>query len=350
MADDLESLCPECAEQPRPPAALDRRDFLRAAGAAALAAGTLGAAGPRLAAGTPVTPSAGAARTAEALVQEFIAGLSADQRRQVVLPWDHTARGSRTPTRLRMTDVPFTRRIGELLSQPQQELVERILRALCAGEDGYRQLSRNGSFDDPNGVRSIGINLFGDPAGDNRYACVLTGHHLTVRCYRNSEPDAAFGGPMYFGHVVHGYSRRNCYFYHTRALMDVFDGLSERQRRQAVVRGNPGDFEVAARFRAAGQRRPGIPAADLTADQRRQVEEVMRTLMSPFRAEDAARAMQFVRRNGGVEQIHLAFYEEGRARAGEPWSSWRLEGPGFVWNVRVLPHVHTYVNIGANPA
>ena len=29
------------------------------------------------------------------------------------------------------------------------------------------------------------------------------------------------------------------------------------------------------------------------------------------------------------------------------WHFWRLEGPGFVWNYRVLPHVHTYVNIAA---
>ena len=29
------------------------------------------------------------------------------------------------------------------------------------------------------------------------------------------------------------------------------------------------------------------------------------------------------------------------------WHFWRLEGPGFVWNYRVLPHVHTYVNISS---
>jgi hypothetical protein len=29
------------------------------------------------------------------------------------------------------------------------------------------------------------------------------------------------------------------------------------------------------------------------------------------------------------------------------WHFWRLVGPGFVWNFRVLPHVHTYVNISS---
>src|SRR5262249_1981925 len=162
------------------------------------------------------------------------AGLSQDQRRQIVLPWDHRAPGNLALTRLRMTDIPFTRRIGDILSQSQQELTERLLRALCAGDDGFRQISRNGAFDDPNGIRSIGVNFFGDPTGKDPYACVLTGHHMTIRCARNADPEAAFGGPLYFGHVAHGYSRRNAYYYHTRALMDVFDGLNGRQRQQAV--------------------------------------------------------------------------------------------------------------------
>ena len=29
----------------------------------------------------------------------------------------------------------------------------------------------------------------------------------------------------------------------------------------------------------------------------------------------------------------------------KPHWYWRLEGPGFVWNYRVLPHVHCFVNV-----
>jgi hypothetical protein len=31
----------------------------------------------------------------------------------------------------------------------------------------------------------------------------------------------------------------------------------------------------------------------------------------------------------------------------EPWTYWRLEGPGFVWSFRALPHIHCFVNISA---
>jgi hypothetical protein len=318
---------------------LERRRFLRIVGAGTTALLAENAAPGR-------AEPAMTARPTDELVHELFASLTPDQRRQIVLPWDHVSPGRQSLTRLRMTDVPFTRRIGEVLGLAQQELAERALRALCNGEDGYRQLSRNRTFDDPNGVRSIGVNFFGDPAGQGPSTCVFTGHHLTVRCDAGARPDTAFGGPIYFGHVVHGYSRRNCFHYHTRSLMEIYDALGDRQRQQAVVRGNPGDFEAAVRFREAGQPRPGISAADLSAEQRRQVESAMRTLLSPFRPEDADRAMRWVSRNGGVEQINLAFYEEGRSSSDAPWSSWRLEGPGYVWNVRVVPHVHTYVHVG----
>jgi hypothetical protein len=61
--------------------------------------------------------------------------------------------------------------------------------------------------------------------------------------------------------------------------------------------------------------------------------------------------MAIIKKNGGMEKIKLAFYTEdyqdGRTSKEQPWSFWRLEGPGFVWNYRVLPHVHTYVNISS---
>jgi hypothetical protein len=171
-----------------------------------------------------------------------------------------------------------------------------------------------------------------------------------VRHEGNTDHAAAFGGPMYFGHVVHGYSRRNCYAHHTRAALEVLDALSEKQRQGAVVRGTPGDHQAAVKFRPDGQPRPGLSAAELTADQLKLVEQVMRTVLSPFRPEDADDVLRLVRDNGGLKQVSLAFYEEGRAGGDERWHSWRLEGPGFVWSLRVLPHVHCYVNVGKKPA
>jgi len=130
-------------------------------------------------------------------------------------------------------------------------------------------------------------------------------------------------------------------------VQKVFEALTEKQRGLALIaRGNPGEMEGSIRFRPAAQR-PGIAYADLTADQRTLVQAVMRDVLAPYRKEDVDEVMDIIRRNGGMERIQLAFYAENNRGADEPWSFWRLEGPGFVWNYRVLPHVHTYVNISS---
>jgi hypothetical protein len=46
-----------------------------------------------------------------------------------------------------------------------------------------------------------------------------------------------------------------------------------------------------------------------------------------------------------MEKIHLSFFRDGELASRQRWDVWRLEGPGFVWNFRVLPHVHCFVNI-----
>jgi hypothetical protein len=130
--------------------------------------------------------------------------------------------------------------------------------------------------------------------------------------------------------------------------MSVFDALSEQQRKKAVIVGPknlPGEQAPSVRFR---REHPGIPFAELTADQRELVEKVMRSVLSPYRREDVDEVMDIVKATGGMEKIHLAFFqEEEKVDPKEPWHFWRLEGPGFVWNYRVLPHVHTYVNISS---
>jgi hypothetical protein len=57
--------------------------------------------------------------------------------------------------------------------------------------------------------------------------------------------------------------------------------------------------------------------------------------------------MQIVKSRIGFDKMHLAFYKDAAGAEKTPWKFWRLEGPGFVWNYRVLDHVHCYVNIAS---
>lgn len=352
MSELKQNYCPECQTEVESLEPVHRRDFIRTvAGGAATLAAVSGAAGTAAVANASFPPPAATnnARPAEAMIRELYSGLSAQQRQQVVYPWDHR-QGNNMPTRLRMYNAAIfpNARIGQAYTPAQRDLVNQILRAISSGEQGYQQLTRDGTFDNSGSLQNCGAYIFGNPT-QGQFSWVFTGHHLTVRCDGNSEPGAAFGGPMYYGHSPNGYSARNCFYFQTQSVRRIFDSLSAQQRQQAVLQGSPGELMPSITFRPAGQARPGIPISDMTADQRQLVEQVMRDILSPYRQEDADEVMEIIRRNGGLNQINLAFYREQGSNDPARWHFWRLEGPGFVWNYRILPHVHCYVNI-ANQA
>jgi hypothetical protein len=236
MSDAPKPFCPECADSFTAPEPIDRRNFIRVLGGSAV---TLAAAGSVL--GTAGTADAivpvNAVRTvrtphpAEALVRELSASLTAEQRQQIVHPWNFGATNANPiPNRHRMYNAAMNRRIGEVYTPAQQELNRRILRSLASDEDGFRQLTRGGTFDASGSFQNCGVNLFGTVADGQQWAWVFSGHHLTVRCDGNSEPDTAFGGPIYYGHTPDGYSNRNIFYYQTQSVMGLFDALTPAQR------------------------------------------------------------------------------------------------------------------------
>jgi len=351
MAEFETPYCPECDEafdfpEPLP---VDRRDFMRVVGGTAAAVALTAVGGVK----ADTAPAAARKpRPAEELVRELFATMDDAQKKRVVLDYDHGAGKGRRPTRKGMYNAAINNvKIRDVYTKQQQELLERIVKSMSSGEDGYRQISRGGRWDASKSFDGCGATIFGDPTPGNKFAFVFAGHHLTIRCDGDTEEGPAFGGPIYYGHSPNGYSRGNIFNYQTRSVIEVYKGLSAKQRDQATVkRGNPGEQIGSVQFRAKPEERPGIPYADLSKDQRALVEKVMRDVLSPYRKEDVEEVMTIVKKNGGMEKIQLAFYPDGNMGDDEPWHFWRLEGPGFVWNYRVLPHVHTFVNISSKLA
>jgi Protein of unknown function (DUF3500) len=346
MIEKQDQQCPECdALTSADEEGLSRRLFMKAVGGTAVTLAGLQAV-PKavsiVSAGGGV-PAPANAKPAEALVRELYNGLTEAQRRDAVFAWNHGATANAPAARLRFYNAPMARRIADVYTPAQQELVERILRAIASDDDGFRQLTRGGTYDGSRSLQNCGAYIFGDPTGNQQFCWLFTGHHLTVHCDGNSEPETAFGGPMYYGHSPDGYSERNIFYYQTRSVRGLFDALSGAQQQRAVLNGSPGELLPSVRFRDQGY--PGLPISDMTPDQRTLVQAVMRHVLSPYRREDADEVMDLIRRNGGLERIHIAFYRDQDATDNQRWHFWRLEGPGFVWNYRILPHVHTYVNI-----
>lgn len=332
--------CPECSETVAPMTGLARRDFIRAVGVMGGAA-LLPSVAKAASADKPR-----AAKPAESLVREFFATLTDEQKKAVVQPWNHGADKGGQPTRLKTHNAPpLGKKLGEQFTKAQQDLVRTTFKAILSGEEAYDRISRNGKWDNAGAFEGNGVAIFGDPTGKEPFSWVFAGHHLTLRCDGNSQPNAAFGGPMYYGHSANGHSEANVYNYQTRQVMSVFDMLNAQQQKQAVVVGIPGDGAAGLKPQLVQQPPAGIAYAELDKSQQSLVTGVMRTLISPFRQEDGDEVMQLIKTNGGMEKVRLAFYKENAEKGNDRWDYWRLEGPGFVWNYRVLPHVHCFVNV-----
>jgi hypothetical protein len=330
--------CPECETG----APIARRDFIRVLGATAAVA---------VAGLTPLQKARAARaekqREAEALVFELFKTMDADQKKKLVLPWDAGAKGGLPARHMTHNAAVGKSVIGLEYDRKQAEILLKIFKAIGNGEEGYKKLSRNKGFDNSGDFENIGALIYGEPAEGKKFSLVFAGHHLTVRCDGDSDEKTAFGGPLYYGHTPNGYATNNVFYHQTKIVTELHDALDSKQRKVAVMPGKWRDEHGTIKPPAKDAKLPGISINDMSKDQKELVEKVMKELVSPYRKEDGDEVMEIIKTNGGMEKISLAFYEEGTRTKAEPWTYWRLEGPGFVWSFRALPHIHTFVNINA---
>ncbi len=131
MSEKLDERCPECDALSPSDDGLSRRLFMKAVGGTAVTLAGLHAV-PRAASIALGDPPAARAtpKPAEALIRELYQGLTEDQKRRVVYSWNHGATATQPAARLRFYNAAAmpAHTIGDAYTQPQQELVERILR------------------------------------------------------------------------------------------------------------------------------------------------------------------------------------------------------------------------------
>src|SRR5262249_51813161 len=153
MTEPNKIYCPECQVEVESLDPVDRRDFIRVVGGGAVAlaaAGATASAAPAALAAFPPPPAANTPSPGETLVQELFAALTPNHRQQVCHPWAHRLPDNNPlPTRLRMYNAAIFQnaRIGQVYTPAQQNLVDQILHAISSGEEGYDQLSREGTWD-----------------------------------------------------------------------------------------------------------------------------------------------------------------------------------------------------------
>jgi hypothetical protein len=317
--------CPDC-DSP-----LDRRAFLTTVGGAALAASAVPMLLSRAVYAAPTSQSA-----AETSVARLYQSLSDQQKQSIAFPFDHDLR-----KKINANWLITKPTIGDdFYTKEQRALIREIVQKVTS-PDGYERL-KGQMDDDMGGLEFFSVAMFGTP-GSGKFQFELTGRHLTLRADGDSVDRAAFGGPIIYGHGASD-PKENIYHYQTKQVNEVFGALDAKQAERALLKTAPG--ESAVQLQGAGGTFPGIAIGELSADQKALVEKTLKVLLAPYRQEDVDEALAIVKEGGGLDKLHLAFYQQGDLKDDKVWDIWRVEGPSFVWHFRGAPHVHAYFNIG----
>jgi hypothetical protein len=328
MSEERHIPCPDCEES------LSRREFVRKVTGAAVAGGLLplaAAPGRAVAAPQPDSP-------AETAVKRFYDSLTDSQRKVICFPFDHPLR-----TRINANWSITKPTIEQFFTKDQQQALDEIFRGVTSPE-GYERFQQQ-MDEDYGGFGSYHVAVFGTP-GSGAFEWEMTGRHLTIRADGDSLSNAAFGGPIIYGHGT-GDSQKglpgNVFYYQTQKANEVFKALDGKQREKALLPKAPREDAVPVQ----GQKGkfPGITVGELSSDQKELVEKVMKVILAPYREDDVNEAVAILKAGGGLDALHMSFYESSDIGGDHEWDIWRLEGPTFVWHFRGAPHVHTYVNI-----
>jgi hypothetical protein len=343
--DNNKVVCPDCEGGELN---LDRRRFLKAAGAAAVAL-PLGGAARVVAAPTPKSP-------AETAVKALYETLTAGQKEKICFAWDYvdkTAKGrgllrTHVSNNWQITDPHIK---SDFYTKDQQALIYEVFKGVLNPDWEKRILKQ--LKDDTDGAewgQHQSIAIFGKP-GEVPFELVMTGRHMTLRADGHSRDHVAFGGPVFYGHAASGFNEKvhhpgNVFWHQAEAANKLYQILSGKQQEAALVKKLPKESDVG--FRAT-KTLPGIPVTEFSDDQKKELQRVLSILVEHYRKDDQDEALACLKKQGGLDACSLAFYEEGDIGNDREWDNWRLEGPAFVWYFRGYPHVHVWVNVADDP-
>jgi len=312
----------------------NRRDFVKTAGTAAVAAGV----SPLLASKAFAAPSPKS--KAETTVGRFYNSLNEAQKKQICFPFGH-----KLQHRISANWAITKPEIGsDFYTKEQRQLLKDIVKHVSS-DDGYERFLKQMQAD-WGGFEEYHVAVFGQP-GSGKFQWELTGRHLTMRCDGDTAENVAFGGPIVYGHGASN-PKKNLFHFETKATNEVFKALDAKQRKQALIAKAPRESRVP--LQGKNGKFPGLAVREMSDDQKELVQSALQTILSPYRKEDVAEVKNILKQGGGIDKLHMAFYKQGDLQNDKVWDIWRVEGPTFVWHFRGAPHVHAYINIGLKKA
>lgn len=284
----------------------------------------------------------------ESTVGRLFNSLTAEQQKDICFNWNHQdpQRGLLRTFIANNWNITKPEINSDFYTPEQRALIREIFEGIIQ-PDWHARIDKQLKDDSGGFGNEQSIAIFGDP-GTDQFEFVMTGRHMTLRCDGNSAPHVAFGGPIFYGHAADGFHEEsdhpgNVFWPQAVAANRVAAMLSGKQQKQALLSTSPEESAVA--FGGPTAERPGMPVSELSADQKVEMQNVLKTLVEPYRQADQDEVMSCLAAQGGLDACHLAFYRDDDIGDDGVWDNWRLEGPAFVWYFRGSPHVHVWVNV-----
>ncbi len=350
--------CDCCNDAPHINRPIRRRDFLTTGTGIALGATALGSVLPAgrvwAQAKSTTDAAAAAASSPESLVKVLYEALTPKQRDEICFDWDHQD-PERDLLRSRVSanwDITEHYVNDYFYTDDQRAIIRKIFEGIISPE-WHKRIDKQLTDDSGGYGEQNSIAIFGTP-GSDKFEFVMTGRHMTIRCDGNSADHVAFGGPIFYGHAAQSFDETpdhpgNVFWPQAQAANKLYEMLDSKQQEQALLRtGLPA--EQKAGFRGKGGDFQGIAVSDLSSDQKDHLQKVMALLVEPYRQSDRDEVTACLKKQGGLDACHLAYYAQGDIGHDKVWDNWRIEGPSFVWHFRGSPHVHVWVNIADDPS
>ena len=284
----------------------------------------------------------------ESTVGRLFNSLTAEQQKDICFNWNHQdpQRGLLRTFIANNWNITKPEINSDFYTPEQRALIREVFEGIVQ-PDWHARIDKQLKDDSGGFGNEQSIAIFGDP-GSDQFEFVMTGRHMTLRCDGNSAPHVAFGGPIFYGHAADGFHEEsdhpgNVFWPQAVAANRVAAMLSGKQQKQALLSTSPEESAVA--FGGPTAERPGMPVSELSADQKVEMQNVLKTLVEPYRQADQDEVMSCLEAQGGLDACHLAFYRDDDIGDDGVWDNWRLEGPAFVWYFRGSPHVHVWVHV-----
>jgi hypothetical protein len=335
--------CPDCSGPAFPP--VTRRQFVKTVGATAAVVST--ASLSRVASAEPAATKS----SPENLAKKLYGSLSPAQREKVCFPWDYS--DERGLLRMHVSNnwqITREKVASGFFTKDQQDIIEALYFGLYNPD--WKDRIRRQLHDDAGGYgKAQSIAIFGTPES-GKFEFVMTGRHLTIRCDGHAAEHVAFGGPLFYGHAAHGFNEKpdhpdNIFWNQALKANALYEMLDGKHRKEALIAQAPQESEVQFRQRA---QIAGLPASELSADQKSHLKGVLEALIEPYRTSSRDEVLRCLAAQGGLDACRISFFQSGDLGNDKIWDIWRLEGPSFVWHFRGSPHVHVWVNVADDPS